>query len=80
MDVLQDDIVDQLEPPQDGHGVPQWLQERCVGFSPQQRLAIVAYLEWYGEREEAMWHRLGADAPSHVYNALAYWRATIEQT
>ena len=75
VDVLQDNLVYQLEPPADGRGVPEWFAERCAGFSAEQRLAIVAYLEWYRERDAAMWQRLGGEPPRHVYNALAYWSA-----
>ena len=75
VDVLQDNLVYQLEPPADGRGVPEWFAERCANFSAEQGLAIVAYLEWYRERDEAMWHGLGAEPPRHVYNALAYWFA-----
>lgn len=73
VDVLQDDLVYQLEPPADGRGAPEWFAERSVGFTDEQRRAIVAYLDWYRAREEESWRRIGADAPRHVYNALAYW-------
>lgn len=73
VDVLLDNLVYQLEPPADGRGVPEWFRERAVGFSARQRLAIVAYLNWYREREEAEWRRVGAEAPRHVYNALCHW-------
>ena len=72
VDVIQDNLVYQLEPPADGNGVPEWFAERTPGFSDAQRAAIVAYLDWYREREEAQWPA-GA-APRHVYNALEYWR------
>jgi hypothetical protein len=55
VDVLQDNLVHQLEPPDDGRGVPEWFAQRAPGFSPAQREAIVAYLEWYREREEQHW-------------------------
>jgi hypothetical protein len=71
VDVIQDNLVYQLEPPADGRGVPDWFNERATGFSDEQRAAIVAYLHWYREREEAHW--AGAEPPRHVYNALAYW-------
>ena len=73
VDVIQDNIVYQLEPPADGRGVPEWFSQRAPGFSDAQRAAIVAYLEWYREREEAQWP--AGTAPRHVYNALEYWKA-----
>lgn len=71
VDVIHDNLVFQLEPPDDHRGVPDWFDERAGGFSPEQRAAIVAYLEWSREREEVLW--AGAEPPRHVYNALAYW-------
>ena len=73
VDVLQDNLVYQLEPPADGRGVPEWFDERAQGFTVPQRRAIVAYLEWYRARDEATWARLGTEPPRHVYNALAHW-------
>ena len=71
VDVIQDTLVFQLEPPANGQGVPEWFNERAVGFSEDQRAAIVAFLHWSREREEADW--AGAEPPRHVYNALAFW-------
>lgn len=71
VDVIQDNLVYQLEPPADGGGVPEWFEERAPGFSAAQRAAIAAYLHWYREREETEW--AGAAPPRHVHNALAYW-------
>ena len=75
VDALQDNLVYQLEPPAAGRGVPEWFNERAHGFSIQQRRAIVAFLDWYREREEASWRQLGAEPPRHVYNALSHWSA-----
>ena len=71
VDVLQDNLVYQLEPPAESRGVPEWFEERATGFSDAQRTAILAYLHWYREREEARW--AGAAPPRHAYNALTYW-------
>jgi hypothetical protein len=73
VDVIQDNLVYQLEPPGEGRGVPEWFTERATGFSDEQRAAIVAYLHSYRAREEAHW--APAPPPRHVYNALAYWAA-----
>jgi len=73
VDVLADNLVYQLEPPDGEHGVSEWFGERAVGFSESQRAAVVAYLDWYRERDEARW--AGSAPPRHVYRALAYWGA-----
>jgi hypothetical protein len=73
VDVIQDNLVYQLEPPDGERGVPEWFQERATGFSAEQRAAIVAYLDWYREYDAARW--AGGEPPRHVYNALAYWAA-----
>jgi hypothetical protein len=71
VDVILDNLVYQLEPPAAGRGVPEWFAERAIGFSDEQRAAIVAYLHWCRQREAAQW--AGAEAPGHVSNALSYW-------
>jgi hypothetical protein len=73
VDVIQDNLVYQLEPPDGTHGVPEWFSQRATGFSAEQRSAIVAYLDWYRAREEA--RGFGDEAATHVNNALAYWAA-----
>jgi hypothetical protein len=74
VDVIQDDLVAQLEPPDEHRGVPEWFALRATGFSPQQRSAIAAYLGWYRDLERTRWdERL---RPRHVDNALAYWAAS----
>jgi Family of unknown function (DUF6714) len=78
VDVIQDNLVYQLEPPAEGRGVPEWFKERATGFSEEQRAAIVAYLHWYREREEAQW--AGAEPPRHVCNALTYWAPNAPDT
>jgi len=65
VDVIQDNLVYQLEPRDDTRGVPEWFHERARGFSREQRLAIVAYLGWYRERDEALWEGT-APVPRHV--------------
>jgi hypothetical protein len=71
-----EDIVRQLEPPGEDHGVPEWFNERAPGFSADQRSAIAAYLDWYRERDEERW--AGGEPPRHVHRALAYWWAPDE--
>jgi hypothetical protein len=73
VDVIQDNLVYQLEPPDDSRGVPEWCNDRARGFSREQRSAIVADLDWYRERDEARCD--GTEPPRHVYNALTYWAA-----
>lgn len=33
VDVIQDNLVYQLEPPTEDRGVPEWFEERATGFS-----------------------------------------------
>jgi len=73
VDVIQDNLVYQLEPPDGERGVPEWFNQRAMGFSAEQRSALVAYLDWYRERAEA--YGFGDEAAPHVNNALAYWAA-----
>jgi hypothetical protein len=73
VDVIQDNLVFQLEPPDGTRGVPEWFNQRVRGFSREQRAAILAYLDWYRVRDQARWG--GAEPPRHVYNAIAYWAA-----
>ena len=73
VDVLQDNLEFQLAPPTDDLGVPEWFAQRAPGFSPAQRGAIAAFLEWSGERDEEVWPP--GTVPPHVYNALKYWSA-----
>ena len=75
MDVMVDNLVYQLEPPRDGHGVPEWFAERSVGFTRDQRAAIVTFLEWYRRVTEADWAGTDVPPPAHVYHALAHWSA-----
>ena len=73
VDVIHDNLVYQLEPPDDRRGVPEWFHARARGFSREQRSAIAAYLDWSRERDEILWK--GTEPPRHVYHALAYWAA-----
>ena len=75
VDVIQDNLVYQLEPPTEVRGVPEWFKERATGFTEEQRAAIVVYLHWYRERLEAQWQ--GAEPPRHVDNALTCWAPDI---
>jgi hypothetical protein len=77
MDVMQDNLVYQLEPPgAEGGSVREWFEQRSAGFTLEQRQAIVAYLQWYREREEREWAAVGAEPPQHVYKALEFWDDT----
>jgi hypothetical protein len=76
VDVFLDNLVSQLEPPSETRGVAEWFAERAVGFSPDQRQAIVAFLNWYRVRDEAMWRNLGGEPPGGVYDAIRYWTAS----
>jgi hypothetical protein len=71
VDVIQDNLVFQLEPPDEQRGVPEWFSQRATGFTGEQRSAIAAYLNWYRERDAARY--VAGEPPRHVYNALAYW-------
>jgi hypothetical protein len=73
VDVIEDNLVFQLEPPDEHRGVPEWFNERATGFTRDQRSAIVAYLHWYRKREAV--GQLGGEALRHVDIALAYWAA-----
>ena len=74
VDVIQDNLVYQLEPPHaEGASVREWFEPRSKGFTDGQRLAIVAYLEWYRERIDAEWARVGGGSPRHVHRALEFW-------
>jgi len=73
VDVLQDNLVYQLQPPGEDGSVPAWFAERAVGFTEPQRHAICAYLTWYRDRDEIEWRRIGGEPARHVYNALAHW-------
>ena len=75
VDVIQDNLVYQLEPPGDDSGVPEWFNERATGFSDEQRAAIAAYLDWYRERDEARW--AGAKQPPNAARALAHWTTDL---
>jgi len=79
VDVIQDNLVFQLAPPQKSVQEPplQWFAERAVGFTVEQRQAIVAYLNWYREREETACGALGLEPPNHVYSALAHWEGSV---
>ena len=73
VDVIHDNLVFQLEPPDAQRGVAAWFDERAHGFSRAQRSAISAYLEWSLDYCEEQWP--GGEPSRHARNALAYWRA-----
>jgi hypothetical protein len=56
----------------DGRGVPEWFDERAIGFSAEQRKAMAAFLHWCRERLAEQWAE--AAPPDDVDKALAYWR------
>ncbi|MGH7587488.1 MAG: DUF6714 family protein [Gemmatimonadota bacterium] len=80
VDVIADNLVFQLTPP--GEPSPpglhegaraDWFEPRARGFTPDQRAAIAAFLEWFGEREEADWARIDVPPPGRTDRALAWW-------
>ena len=74
LDTLPEYTVYQLAPPKDGE-TDEWFETRKDGFTEAQRGVIVAYLEWYRDREEAEYRMLEMAPPEDVYRALEYWRA-----
>ena len=54
------------------------LRKRKGGFSEAQCDAIITYLEWYREREEAEYSELEMEPPPNVYRALDYWKSGNE--
>lgn len=72
VDVICDNLVYQLEPPEPGKE-DVWFAERKGGFAEEQRVAIVAFLQWYRQRLEAEYCALEMEPPRHVYRALQYW-------
>jgi len=77
VDVIQDNLVHQLGPPSpsDDSGRRDWFAERTGQFSPAQRQAILSYLTWYRERQEAEYSALDMNPPGQVYRALEYWKS-----
>jgi hypothetical protein len=74
VDVIQDNLVYQLAPPEtQEEWAWQWFKPRASGFNREQRQAIVAFLNWYQEREEENWAGLGAAPPNHSVRALSFW-------
>lgn len=74
VDVIQDNLVYQLAPPQtQEEWARKWFTPRASGFNREQRQAIVAFLNWYQERQEEHRAGLGAAPPDHAVRALAFW-------
>lgn len=75
VDVIQDNLVYQLEPPEPTDEAPlhEWFWQRAVDFTEEQRLVILDFLNWYRERQEAEWRPFTAKPPNHVYRALEHW-------
>jgi hypothetical protein len=71
VDVIQDNLLYQLEPPAEGRGVPEWFAERATGFSAEQRAAVATYLRWYRDYATGRWGAV--DPPGDIETALAYW-------
>ena len=75
VDVLLDNVVYELEPPDvDDKG---WFAERAHGFTPAQMRAMIHFLEWYRERQDAEYELLELEPPTHVERALTHWRACV---
>jgi hypothetical protein len=72
VDVLVGNLVNELTPQRGIH--EEWFEPRAIGFSTEQRRAVLAFLEWYQEREQAEWASVGMDPPSSVRSAIKYWR------
>ena len=80
VDVIADNLVYQLTPPGgptapevDAGALAEWFELRARGFAADQRAAIAVFLEWFAEREEADWARIGATPPGRTDRALAWW-------
>jgi hypothetical protein len=75
VDVISDNLVYQLEPPETSaqESLRQWFAKRASDFTDARRQAILAYLNWYREREELEYVGLEMDPPRRVYRALEYW-------
>ena len=78
VDVIQDNLVYQLSPPAtQEEWAWKWFKPRARGFNREQRQAVVAFLNWYHERQVENWAGLGAAPPDHVVRALAFWRSEL---
>lgn len=73
LDPLPEYTVYQLAPPNAGE-TDGWFELRKDGFTQAQRDVIVAYLDWYRERDEAEYRMLEMP-PDDFYRALEYWSA-----
>jgi len=74
VDVIQDNLVYQLAPPEtQKEWAWKWFMPRASGFNREQCQAIVAFLNWYQERQEENWAGIGATLPDHAVRALAFW-------
>jgi hypothetical protein len=79
VDVIADNVVNQLAPPdpEQFSGQRAYFEERATGFDDRQRAVIVAFLERYQEADAAAWR---GTATTSVYaplveRALAFWSA-----
>lgn len=75
VDVIADNLVYQLTPPDEDGGLVEWFEPRARGFTPDQRAAVVAFLLWFAEREAIDWARLGTAPPGGADRALEHWSA-----
>lgn len=74
VDVIQDNLVYQLAPPvTQEEWAWNWFKPRASGFNRDQRVAIVAFLNWYKEEEEEHWSGLGAAPPDFAARAITFW-------
>jgi hypothetical protein len=79
VDVIRDNLVFQLAPPEtQEEWAWRWFKPRASGFNREQRQAIVAFLNWYQEREEENWTGSKASPLDHAARALAFWGKSRE--
>jgi hypothetical protein len=71
VDVLVDNLVHELTPRPGADNA--WFEPRAIGFSAEQRRAILSFLEWYQQREQAGWASIGAEPPGQARSAIKYW-------
>jgi hypothetical protein len=74
VDALLNNLAHELTPRADSGR--DWFEPRSIGFSPEQRCAIVTFLEWYREHEQAEWASIGAEHPNEVAAAIDFWRVS----
>jgi hypothetical protein len=73
VDALVNNLVYQMTP-RASRG-REFFEERAPGFSVEQRRAIITFLEWYQQKEEAEWASIERDPSRAVSAAIEHWRA-----